>query len=249
MRRAVFARPHGPYRRLFAHAGCTYEDLAESVAAYGLETTLHRLHVAGVHVSLDEMRGRCDIVRGSLRLHARPEEFDAPPVGRSWTASTSGSSGNPGRVPYTWAFIADEAANEMLLMQEWGVLDAAGAFWMPAPPGISGVHNLLIQIRYRRPPAAWFSHLPASPPDRFALAALRAFAGASGISVPAPRSAGLSRAGDIAAWLTESRRRGRPRYVKAYASLAVRIAQAAREMGAGLEGVVFFCGGEPTTEI
>jgi hypothetical protein len=249
MRLVVFERSSSPYLRLFQHAGCTYDDLAESVASRGLETTLRRLRAAGIHVSLDEMRGRCPIERGSLRFHAQPDEFDALPSNRSLTASTSGSSGNPSRVPYTWQFIADEAAVEVLLLHEWGVLDAPGAFWMPAPPGISGIHNMLLQLRYRRPPAAWFSHLPTTPSDRLAIAALRIGAAAFGASVPAPRNVGLSRARDIALWLTHSRRRGRPRYVKAYASLAVRIAQAARETGESLDGVVFFCGGEPTTGI
>ena len=93
MRLVVFERSSSPYLRLFQHAGCTYDDLAESVASRGLETTLRRLRAAGIHVSLDEMRGRCPIERGSLRFHAQPDEFDALPSNRFLTASTSGSSG------------------------------------------------------------------------------------------------------------------------------------------------------------
>lgn len=247
MRTGVFANPHSPYHRLLRHAGCSYSDLESQVRRLGLESTLLTLRDAGVRVSLDELRGRCPIERDGLRFVVRPEEFDHRTDGHAWTASTSGTSGSRGRVPYRWDFISDEAANEMLLFESFGILDAPGAFWMPTPPGISGIHNLLIQLRFRRPPRAWFSHLRLAAPDRIALAGLSLCTFPLGAPAPFPREAPLGRAHEITEWLARGRKAGQRRYLKAFTSSAVRVAHAAREREVSLEGTVFLCGGEATT--
>ena len=76
--RAVYRRPHSPYRRLIAHAGIELGDLRAMVAAEGLEGTLEQLYDAGVHVRLDEFKGRVPIRRGSLEFDAGSHDFDNP---------------------------------------------------------------------------------------------------------------------------------------------------------------------------
>ena len=49
--RAVYRRPHSPYRRLIAHAGIELGDLRAMVAAEGLEGALERLYDASASMS------------------------------------------------------------------------------------------------------------------------------------------------------------------------------------------------------
>jgi hypothetical protein len=75
--------------------------------------------------------------------------------------ATSGSTGGSIPVRYDWPFLAAEAAEELLLLESHGLREAPLAFWMPGPPGIAGLHNLLAHAKLGRPPKRWFSTSPA----------------------------------------------------------------------------------------
>ncbi|MEZ4652765.1 MAG: hypothetical protein R3E12_03945 [Candidatus Eisenbacteria bacterium] len=150
-------------------------------------------------------------------------------------------------MPYGWDFLADECADEMLLFESAGLLGAPGAFWMPSLPSVSGAHNLLLHVGFRQPPEAWLTPLAMTRPDRFALHALRATSLAAGLRLPFPRLLPLTHAEAALHLLQQPRWHGRPRYLKAFTSWALRVAQAAIAAGHDLTGLTFLCGGEPMT--
>lgn len=245
-RRLVYECPSSPYRRLLLWAGCGPGDLEAGVRQDGLEPTLQRLRDAGVRLSLEEFRSRIPILRPGLTIETCESDFDNPLLGAHRVEGrTSGSRGRSTRVAYDWEFLTEESAHELLLYDIHGVLDAPLALWYPVPPGIAGLHNLLMSLKLGRVPEAWFSHTPpgAMPTEgRLALALTRWLGRA-----PSPEFADLSRADKAVAWLARSRARGVPGVVRTYASSAVRIAQSALESGADIRGSVIFAGGEPLT--
>jgi len=156
--------------------------------------------------------------------------------------------GRGGGVPvsYSWEFLAAEAAHELLLLASHGLAAAPLALWMPGPPGIAGLHNLLAHAKLGRPPCRWFSPSPA-PVAGDGLAfwadrgwrAARRFLPALG---PAAEWVPAERAAEVARWLAGA---PRPALLKCFASAALRLASAARDEGLDLSGKVVFAGGEP----
>src|SRR5688500_13897379 len=67
-RDGVFAHPRRPYARLFALAGCEYGDLERLVRQDGLEAALATLLRRGVYLTVDELKGRRPVTRGSARF-------------------------------------------------------------------------------------------------------------------------------------------------------------------------------------
>ena len=246
-RRLVYECPSSPYRRLLLWAGCGPGDLEGSVRRNGLERTLERLRDAGVRLSLEEFKSRAPICRPGLSIETCESDFDNPLLGAHRVEGhTSGSRGRSTRVAYDWEFVTEESAHELLLYDIHGVLDAPLALWYPVPPGIAGIHNLLMSVKLGRVPEAWFSHTPtdAMPLEgRLATSLIRWQCGA-----PAPERADLSHADRVVSWLAAARARGVPGVVRTYGSSAVRIAQSALESGADIGGSVIFAGGEPLTE-
>jgi len=246
-RRLIYDVPSSPYRRLLLWAGCGPGDLDAGVKARGLETTLEQLRDAGVCLSLDEFKSRAPVCRRGLTFETCETDFDNPfPGGHRLEGATSGSRGKSTRVAYDWEFIAEEAAHELLLYAIHGVLDAPLALWFPVPPGIAGIHNLLMNLKFGRVPEKWFSHTPTDDMPLEARMALGLIRWQS--RAPRPEFADLSRADKVVAWLADARARRGPGVVRTYGSSAVRIAQAALESGADIRGSAIFSGGEPLTD-
>jgi hypothetical protein len=260
--RLVFGVERSPLRRLLAWAGCEAGDLRRMVAADGVEAALARLHAAGVFVSADEFRGRVALVRSGLQLAVEPRDFDNPLIsggvgGAGGVAgATSGTTGRGVPVRYSWRFLAAEAADEALLLHSHGLAAAPLAFWLPGPPGIAGLHNLLVHAKLGGPPQRWYSPSPAPVrsdglafwADRGWRAARRSLSVLGPALGPAPEWLPLEDAAEIARWLAASRRPGRPAVLKCFASAALRVAGAAAAAGIDLSGNVVLAGGEPLTE-
>src|SRR5262245_13530676 len=79
LQRAVFSQTtNHPYRRLLGLAGCEYGDLAGLVGAAGIEGALATLYQRGVYLSVDELKGRQPVVRGSASLMVDPAQLRNP---------------------------------------------------------------------------------------------------------------------------------------------------------------------------
>jgi hypothetical protein len=237
-----------PLRRLLEWTGCTPGDLRHLVSTEGVEGALTRLRAAGVFVTADELRGRVPLRRAGLELALAPRDFDNPRVAGGVAGATSGSTGGSVPVRYDWPFLAAEAAEELLLLEAHGLREAPLAFWMPGPPGIAGLHNLLAHAKLGRPPERWFSTSPAPRRgdglafgvDRGWRLARRFLPGLG----PAPEWVPAERAAEVARWLAGS---SQPAALKCFASSALRVAGAAVAAGLDLSRSVVFAGGEPLT--
>ncbi|HXO21196.1 MAG TPA: hypothetical protein VOA87_14880, partial [Thermoanaerobaculia bacterium] len=244
--RLVFGVRRSPLRRLLAWAGCEAGDLRRMVEADGVEAALACLHAAGVFVSADEFRGRVDLVRPGLRLAVEPRNFDNPllsgvaRLAGGVGGATSGSTGRGVPVRYSWRFLAAEAADEALLLHSHGLQEAPLAFWLPGPPGIAGLHNLLVHAKLGCPPQRWYSPSPApgsgDGPAFWADRGWRAARRCLPALGPAPEWLPLERAAEVARWLAVFRRPARPAVLKCFASAALRVAGAAAAAGLDLTG-------------
>ena len=165
--------------------------------------------------------------------------------------ATSGSRAAASKVMYDWGFVSEESANDLLLACHHGVLDAPLALWYPVLPSVAGVHNLLINLRFGRPPARWFSQVDPENLTflhRLSIWGIRWGGRAAGLFVPRPEFADLGHADRVLDWMNSVSEPGRAIAVRTFVSSAVRLAERAQERGLDLSGVVVFVGGEPLTE-
>ena len=160
MRRLVYDNAESPYRRLLEWADCEYGDVERSVAVRGVDGALEQLRDAGVYLTLEEFKGMQPIVRSGLNFAPDETDFDnALTASGGFQAATSGSRAAAARIMYNWRSLTEQSANELLLTYHHGVLDAPLALWYPVLPSIAGVHNLLVNLKFGRPPARWFSQV------------------------------------------------------------------------------------------
>jgi len=253
-KKLIYENQYSPYRKLLLWVGCEYKDLEENVRHLGIENTLEKLRDEGVYLSLEEFKGKIPICRNGLTLETIQTDFDNPfLMGKSIQGSTSGSRSTGTRVMYDWNFLAEESANELMLFETHGLSNAPLVLWLPGLPGLSGILNLLINIKFRRLPEKWFSHLGDgmvgnSLKNRLFIEYLALCCRMFGLCMPRPEFTNVRSAIKVAEWVERTKKHKGMSVVRTYTSSAVHIVQAAIEKGIDISGSVIFTGGEPLTE-
>lgn len=250
VRRSVYAYRESPYRELLRRAGCEYGDLERLVTQSGLEEALHVLFRQGVYLTVDEMKGRCPVVRGADRIEIDPMRLRNPATVSHGVARTSGSRGPSTLVPIDLAFIGEVAVNKRLTLDASGAGPWRLAYW--DVPGAT-VFALLAYAKGGVPPARWFSPVNPAEPGlhpryRWSARVLRWASWRSGAPLPAPETVPVDAPLPIARWMAEVLRDGATPLLVTYSSLGVRLCRAALEAGLDLRGAKLRLYGEPTTE-
>lgn len=240
----IYGHSRSPYLRLLRAAGCEYGDVKALVDREGLDGALTHLADAGVYVTFDEFKGRRDAVRGSQRFSFAEADFDNPRAPHHFEIRSGGTRGPATRVKVNLAFVAERAAGTALAFRAHDVAQHDHVIWMMA-----GVTQMLMYAKLGRAPVAWFYPLQPLPFEIWGgswyLATLSRL---SPIPLPLPAYLDLMDPSRLAEWIGARLREGRRLCVTTYASSAVRVAEAARARGIGLDGVSFITLGEPFTE-
>ncbi|MGD9507215.1 MAG: hypothetical protein AB7I59_27135 [Geminicoccaceae bacterium] len=251
--RAVFGRPESPYARLFDHVGVDLDELRALIRRDGLEGALAQLAEAGVHLRLDEFKGRRPIRRGSLEIPSATRLFDNPLGAKHIQVQSGGSRSTGTRVYVDLHQYANDAEYEALF---WAAADLHGrplALWRPAPPFSAGLSICMRHSRIGQTPRQWFAQ--SVPPldrsgwrHRLVLELLLAASRWHGRPLPRPQHTPTDAADRVAKWLATAKREGRLPILNTPASGGVRVAIAARELGLDIAGTLFVLGGEPLTD-
>jgi hypothetical protein len=109
-RTAIYAAPDSPYRQLLRHVGCEYGDLERAVRRDGVEGALGTLLRQGVYLTIDEFKGRCPVVRGSLTTVVEPWRLYRSRPGTHLPLQSSGSRGVASAVPLSLPLMRDAKA-------------------------------------------------------------------------------------------------------------------------------------------
>jgi hypothetical protein len=249
--KAVFGYPKSPYRALLAHAGCELGDLARSVRDRGLEGALEQLRDAGVYVAYEEFKGRAPMVRGGREIPVAPGDFDNPFLQAAYYRLSGGSTGTGTRVMTDLDHLKARARFSALSDEVRGVRGIPFAIWRGEPPD-NGLNGALGHLHAGAVPERWFA--PLSRADlrpsleyRLATEYVLWMSRICGVPIPRPEPVPITEAIRVARWVAETvRTRGRC-MLRAYLSMLVRVAQAAREAGLDLTGAILGGAGEPPT--
>jgi len=252
LERQVFGNSASPYLSLLRAAGLGRSDVMGLVRDYGIEGCLRRLYSAGVHVTLDEFKGRRPIVRPGLELPAGAADFRV--VGRRGhlTSSTGASRSKGTPVEVDVADLAYELPARYLFSQAYGLFDGPFAQWRPAPPGSAGLRSALRNLKLGMRMTRWFT------PTRPGLSAASgksavvtwltvASAALAGHPFPYPVYVPMDRPDVVARWVAEQRARGVRLHLDVMVSGAVAMCKAAHRLGLDISGLTVRVGGEPVT--
>lgn len=251
VKRAVFEHPPSAYRSLFRHAGCAYGDLVTLVRRGGVEAALQALLRQGVYLTVDELKGRQPIRRGTETIAFSPEALQNPLTVTHLRGHTSGSGGVRTVVPVDFAFVREWAVDVCL---DTAARDGLGwrlGLWMI--PGGAAIAMSLAYAAAGLPAARWFSPAdPASPAIdaryRWAGRLLQWGGRLAGTPLPAPEFASLEDPAPVLRWLLETRGAGVVPHLLTYVSAGIRLCEAAAGAGLDLSGCHLFLTGEPLTE-
>lgn len=249
-RRAIYDHPASPYRALLQVAGCEHGDLARLVLHEGLEGALGTLLRHGVYLTVDELKGRRPVVRGSVRLTLGAGSVRSPLTSAHLASHTGGSRGPRAAVGLDLAFLRDVGADVALVAEARGEHDAAYAVW--TVPGGDALTKVLRFAAAGLHVGGWFWQVDPGEPGlaaayRWSALATGAGSRLGGRSLPWPALAPIDDPAAILRWMAETRRQGRTPHLQAYASPIVRLCQAATAAGVDLGGARFTAGAEPVT--
>ena len=251
--KGIFGYPRSPYLPLLRRAGCGMGDLRRMVRVNGVEGTLHALHDAGVYVTFEEFKGRAPIVRPGCEIPVRARDFDNPYLRHYYEARTSGSTGAGTRVAIDLEYILDEIPMKIVSRDAAGILRAPTALWRSILPSVTGLKNILEGPLTGNVPQKWFTplrkgdmRLPLTHRvvTDYVLAVGRLF----GQPFPRPEVVRLDQAEIVLRWAERALRAHGTCAIRAFPSVAMRVALAAREKGVDLTGAVLSGGGEPPSE-
>jgi hypothetical protein len=252
--RGIYEQPHSPFRALLVNAGAEYGDVAGLVRRDGVEEALAHLYDEGVYVTYEEFKGLRPIERPGLSLSVEPSDFDNPLFLPAYSAANSGSSGVKRRVRLDFDALAMNAAYDSFILDLLDARQRPFGLWLPVPPSLIGLSNVLRQAKLGRTVERWFSPNPLDPRagsvkdyllTKYTITAGRRY----GVAFPTPEHVPLTDAEVVAEWLAEKRGLGTPALMSAgSASAGVRICLAARDRGLDISGTVFRFTGEPYTE-
>jgi hypothetical protein len=251
VRRGIYANRASPYRQLLALTGCEWGDLELLVGQEGVERALAELFRSGVYLTIDELRGRRPVVRGSTAFLVDPIRLCNPCSSGHALRYREGSRGASTPVLLNLASIRDHALNIGLVFAARGGRDWLHGFW--GVPGGGAVVHLLEHAVFEAPMVHWFSQVQLSAPGlhpryRWSARAMRAVSVAAGVPLPSPRHVPVDDPLPIAQWMAGALRAGCTPHLKAFSSTAVRLCRASLAAGIDLGGAQFTVSGEPITQ-
>ena len=251
VRRAVYESRNSPYRLLLRAAGCEYGDLARLVTEDGLEAALRAIARRGVYLTLDELRGRRPVTRGSVEILVDAGRLANPLTSAHFPIRSSGSRGGSAGLGLSLEYVRDVAVDYGLAIDARGGRSWQHAIW--GVPGGAALNQVLRFAAFGAVPVRWFLQIDADRarlPARYAWSA-RALVWAgrlAGVAVPAPVHATAEDPAPIIEWLAGVLGAGQVPHLFAFPTAAVRLCQAARLAGVDLRGAQLTIGGEPITE-
>lgn len=253
LERGVFGNPKSPYLPLLKEAGRGFDEIRAMVGREGLEGTLKALKDAGVGITFEQFKGREPVRAGGASRLVDPRDFDNPFTRKCYHGETGGTTGAGTRILHDLDYLRARGPLNMIAQHTHGVFDLPRAVWRGTLPDAVGVNHMLIAARMGRVPERWF--VPTSRKDRKRALKFRLanryvveVARLHGVPIPRPETVRLEDAAVIARWAADATRRAGGAYLSTSASLALRVAVAAKEEGIDLTGLRVTGGGEPPTD-
>ncbi|MEW6752094.1 MAG: hypothetical protein AB1505_14105 [Candidatus Latescibacterota bacterium] len=249
--RGVYQHPRSPYLPLLESRRIRLDDVRRRLDNDGVEATLQWLRSEGVYYTVDEFKGKAEVMRNGLRFRLQERAFDNPFLSGAYEVSTGGSRSAGTRIRIDFDYLRQRSLYDAFILDLHGALTSPIANWFPVFPNAPGINSSLRFARIGNPPRKWFSQVGnrtrVSWERRLGLRYILSMSRLCGVPLARPEYVSLNDAYAVARWAAGVLEESPACVVYTFASSAVRVCMAAQENDLSLRGARFLVTGEPLT--
>jgi hypothetical protein len=251
--KGIFENDKSPYKQMLQSAGIHKDDVKKWVENDGIEKTLVHLLNEGIYFTVDEFKGKKDVIRNGIKFKCSESDFDNPYVKEAYEVRSGASRSAGTRVRIDFEYLTKRAMYDAYLLGMFGLMNSPIANWFPLFPGAPGINSSLRFSKIGNPPKKWFSQVKARQIKvnwEKVLGAKLIFTIARlyGVPIADPEYVDLNSAHIIASWASNMCSEYSKCVIYTFAASAVRICLAAQENNINIKGTFFLVTGEPLTE-
>jgi hypothetical protein len=251
--KGVLENKKSPSKKLLNNAKIGIEDIKKWVENNGIEHTLKILFEEGIYFTVDEFKGKQEVVRNGMRFWCCESDFDNPYIKEAYEVRSGASRSAGTRVRIDFDFLTRKSLYDAYLLGMFDLLNSPIANWFPLFPGAPGINSSLRFSKIGNPPRKWFSqvkssHIKVGWEKELGAKIIFKFARFYGVPIANPEFVDLNNAHIIAKWAETMCREYSKCVIYTFAASAVRVCLAAKENNINIKGTHFLVTGEPLTE-
>jgi hypothetical protein len=253
VKKGIFENHNSPSNKLLTNVKIRIEDIKKWVEKNSVEYTLKMLLEDGVYFTVDEFKGKQEVIRKGLKFYCRESDFDNPYVKEAYEVRSGASRSAGTRVRIDFDFLTKKSLYDAYLLGMFDLLYSPIANWFPLFPGAPGINSSLRFSKIGNPPKKWFSqvkssHVKVGWEKELGAKIIFSFARIYGVPIANPEFVDLNNAYIIAKWAETMCREFSKCVIYTFAASAVRVCLAAKEKNYSIKGTHFLVTGEPLTE-
>jgi hypothetical protein len=250
--RGVFGYSKSPYRPLLDSKKIGFRDLAKWVEKDGVESSLERLRDEGVYFTVDEFKGKKEVLRNGVKALLSERMFNNPFLSTAYEVRSGATRSAGTRIRIDFNYLTQRSLYDAFILNMHGCLSAPIANWFPVFPGAPGINSSLRFARIGNAPKKWFSqversHVKVNWEKRLGVNYIFLMSRLMGVPIAKPEYVGLNNAYDVALWASQVLQETARCVIYTFASSAVRVCMAAAENNLNIRGAHFLVTGEPLT--
>ena len=250
--KSIFNYSRSPYLKLLGPRRIGFKDLKSWVEQTGIEASLRILKDEGVYFTVDEFKGKSQVVRDGIQFRCEESMFDNPFLSSVYEVRSGATRSAGTRIRIDFDYLRQRCLYDAFLLNTHGCLTAPIANWFPVFPGAPGINSSLrfghIGNRVQR----WFSQvaedqLKVNWEKKWGTKLIFAIHSLYGYPLAEPEYASLNDAHKLAQWASQALNQHSTCVIYTFAASAVRVCIAAAEANLNIRGTKFFVTGEPLT--
>lgn len=250
--KGIFGYSKSPYLQLLSNKKIKFLDIKQWVEKDGIESVLKKLYTEGIYFTVDEFKGKIEVIRNGLRFKCNESEFDNPFLSPAYEVRSGATRSAGTRIRIDFDYLVQRCFYDAFLLNMHGVLTSPIANWFPIFPGAPGINSSLRLARIGNPPKKWFSQVEKTRikvnwEKRWGINYIFFISKISGVPIAKSEFISLNNAYDVARWASVTLDHHPNCVVYTFASSAVRVCMAANENNLNLKGAKFLVTGETLT--
>jgi len=252
VQKGIYENLKSPYLKLLHPKKIGFNELKRWVEGEGLDKALLRLQEEGVYFTVDEYKGRTEVVRKNVRFLLQEKDFHNPFVSSAYEVRSGATRSAGTRIRIDFEYLVQMSLYDAFLLNEHKVLQSPIANWFPIFPGAPGINSSMRFARIGNPPKKWFTpvdgtNLKVNLEKRLGTNYILYMGRLLGVPMAMPELVDLNNAYQVAKWASEMLDHHASCVIYTFASSAVRVCLAAKEHNLNVKGTVFLVTGEPLT--
>ncbi len=253
VRKCIYGYSRSPYLRLLKAAKIDFEDIRSFVSKSGIEETLQILKNEGVYLTLDEVKGRNNVIRKNSIFRFKESDFNNPFISPAFYIRSGGtmSGGTGTKASISFEFLEQRAWHRWVMFDMYELFKGPLIIWYPTLGGVE-MGILLECAKIGKPPLFFFYQIDKKlrKPSfiaEVAFAYLRYVGRKEGLAFPHPQAIIPAKVSEILDCINSVMKSHSSCCVRTFVSSAVKICAEAKRNGNKLDGVNFWISGEPLT--